>query len=331
MRHNLSDMPTDTSNNTQIVIHRQPKAQGKVAVFGIVRNEMYLLPHLLEHYRRLDVKDFWFHDDQSDDGTFEFLMRQPDVGVTRSQTRFGDKVDDKIFGYRVKNIIPRGLLRNRWVATLDADEFMVLPPGIDTLPQLALALERNNLIVARALMMDFFPQTLESLRSARMEQTPFELCPFFDPWERLVWPDNMFNVTGISVADGVRPRILKELLDRRTRFPEFMKDYKFANVNKTPIAFWNEGMHAFSAHRTSVAPSDKVQLILAHFKFYPGHEARTDEAVVAGVHWKSASEYHILKAANEQLMTWPLQGPRTQRFTGKDDLAKTGLLYSRLE
>lgn len=313
----------------EIKLHSKPKTQGKVAVFGIVRNEMYFLPHLLEHYRRLDVKDFWFHDDQSDDGTFEFLMSQPDVGVTRSNMRFGDMIGDKKFDVLAKTIIPQNLLRNRWVATIDSDEFMVLPPGIDTLPQLTESLERNNLLVARALMMDFFPETLRSLRDADTQRTPFELCPYFDPWERLVWPDQHFNVTDISVVDGVRPRILKELLQRNTPFPEFMKDYKIANVNKTPIAFWNENMVAFSSHRTSVAPSDKVQLILAHFKFYPGHEARTDAAVVTGVHWKSASEYHILKAANERLMDWPLRGPRTQQFRGKDDLAQTGLLYTR--
>ena len=323
-------MAPENSRPFELVVHRQPETRGKVAVFGIVRNERYLLPHFLEHYRRLGVRDFWLHDDMSDDGTFEYLLAQPDCGVTRSNLRFGDMFDDKVFGHRVKTIIPRKLLMGRWVATLDADEFMLLPPGFDTLAQLAGAMERNGLAVARALMMDFFPETLRSLRTAPMEASPFELNPYFDPWKVLVWPDQMPNVTKISVTDGVRPRMLKELL-RRGAFGENMKGYRYANLNKSPLAFWSADMHSLGAHRMSVLPSDKLQLVLAHFKFYPGHEARTEEAVREGVHWNGASEYHLLQAANELLMDWPLQGPVTQRFTGKDMLVKAGLLYSRLE
>ena len=324
-------MAPEISTPLELVVHRQPEARGKVAVFGIIRNEQYLLPHFLAHYRQLGVKDFWFHDDMSDDGTFEYLMAQPDCGVTRSNLRFGDMFDDNIFGRRVKTLVPRKLLMGRWVATLDADEFMLLPPGFDTLPQLASAMERNGLKVARALMMDFFPETLRSLRTARMEANPFELNPYFDPWKLLVWPDQMPNVTKISVTDGVRPRILEELLRRNGASGVNMKDYRYANVNKTPLAFWSGDLHALGAHRMSVLPSDRLQLVLAHFKFYPGHEARTDEAVREGVHWNGASEYHLLKAANDLLMDWPLQGPVTQRFAGKDALLKVGLLFSRIE
>ena len=36
--------------------------------------------------------EFWFHDDPSDDDTYDDLMAQPDCGATQSKLRFGDRV-----------------------------------------------------------------------------------------------------------------------------------------------------------------------------------------------------------------------------------------------
>ena len=202
---------TEDSVDTHLRVRKKPASRGRVAAFGIVRNEMYFLPHLLDHYRRLGMHEFWFHDDQSEDGTFDYLMAQPDCGVTQSTLRFGDKVGPRTWGAAIKDAVPRHLLMNRWVLTIDADEFLILPPGIDTVEQLASQLERNGLQVARAVMVDFFPGKLRDLSDARHEAGPFELCPYFDVWKTLVWPDGMSHATTIDTYSAVRPRIVRHL------------------------------------------------------------------------------------------------------------------------
>jgi hypothetical protein len=320
-----------TDPKSTLFLKKKPSAKGEVAVFCMVRNEEYFLPHLLAHYRKLGIKEFWFLDDRSDDGTRAFLMAQPDCGVIECGLTFGDKINGRPFGAAVKTIVPRTLLLNRWVLTIDADEFLVLPPPFETVPQLAKALKANGLQVARALMMDFFPPTLRELEQAPMSADPFALCPLFDPWRLLDWPDQADNVAQISVIDAIRPRMMERLLAIGAELGNLAQTYRYANVNKAPLLFWRKETHTISAHRVSVPPSDRVQLVLAHFKFYPGHQRRIADAVSTNVHWRNSSEYRFLEIAVRELADWPLKGPVSRPYRSREDLVKTGLLYSRLD
>lgn len=52
-----------------------------VPLFCVQRNEMIKLPAFLEYYRNLGITKFIFIDNNSDDGSFEFLIEQPDCYV----------------------------------------------------------------------------------------------------------------------------------------------------------------------------------------------------------------------------------------------------------
>ncbi len=191
-------------------------------MFSVVRNEMYFLPHFLQHYRTLGVRDFWFLDDRSEDGTREFLLAQSDCGVMPSRFSWQESVR---------------------------------------------------------------PRMLAKLRSA----TP--------------------------------PSV--ELLD-------VLKSYKTANVNKMPLLFWQGDTQMLSAHRSSELPSDRVTLVLAHFKFYPGYKARIADALATKAYGASSLEYRFLDVATRELENWPLLGPRSCPFSSPADLEDAGLLVSHL-
>ena len=54
-------------------------------------------------------------------------------------------------------------LAGKWVLIVDADEFLVLPPGIARVGELTARMDRHGVRAARALMLDFFPQSLDLL------------------------------------------------------------------------------------------------------------------------------------------------------------------------
>ena len=58
-------------------------------VLAVVRNEMLRLPYLLSHYRRLGFDHFIFVDNDSTDGTGEYLAGQPDCFVYFTKESFG--------------------------------------------------------------------------------------------------------------------------------------------------------------------------------------------------------------------------------------------------
>jgi hypothetical protein len=302
-------------------------------LFAIVRNEMYFLPHLLSHYRALGIEEFVFLDDRSDDGSFEFLMAQHDCTVLTANVSFGDRVgpQNRRFGTAVRTIVPRQLLRHRWVLTVDADEFMVLPPGFETVQQLAGALERNGLPSARALMLDFFPATLAELEAVPRGTGPFDACPFFDAYTSVDWPGGTNDPKRAYLTESVRPRMLAELQRRGTPLGNLLDDYGHASLHKVPLLFWGDETRVNTTHHADRPPTDRIQLALAHFKFYPGYAARIADALASKAHWLNSSEYRFLDIAMRELQGWPLQGPRSRRYEGPQQLVEAGLLYSRLD
>ena len=52
-------------------------------LFSTVRNEKIRLPYFLRYYRDLGINHFFFVDNDSDDGTREYLAEQADVSLWR--------------------------------------------------------------------------------------------------------------------------------------------------------------------------------------------------------------------------------------------------------
>ena len=52
-----------------------------VLLFSVIRNERPRLPFFLDYYRKLGVEHFCFIDNQSNDGTADYLKSQEDVSL----------------------------------------------------------------------------------------------------------------------------------------------------------------------------------------------------------------------------------------------------------
>ncbi|HSH90004.1 MAG TPA: glycosyltransferase family 2 protein [Ramlibacter sp.] len=316
---------------TNFTLLKRPKDSSGVAAFSVVRNEMYFLPHLLRHYRALGISDFWFLDDRSTDGTREYLLQQADCGVLQADRAFGEMVGDQRFGIVARTLVPQAFLRNRWVLTLDADEFLVLPSQHALIEDLAKALDAAGLRSARALMLDFFPLTLRDIPESDDGRGPFELCRHFDAFSVVDWPSGKHSPAALSRAEGVRPRMLKRLMQLKIPLGDLVTEYGFANMNKVPLNFWSEGTKMVTAHRSTEAPSDQVQLVLAHFKFFPGYRARIADALSTKAYWQQSIEYRFLDIAVRSFANTDLRGPRSRQFTSAGDLEAAGMLFSQLK
>ena len=124
--------------------------------------------------------------------------------------------------------------------------------------------------------------------------------------------------------------MLARLLDASHDMRSLLKSYRFPVPFKVPLLFWEADTQMTSAHRANVLPSDRVQLALAHFKFYPGYRERIADALRTNAYWQDSTEYRFLDLAVRALADWPLPGPRSRRFRSAEDLEQAGLLFSRL-
>ena len=245
-----------------------------VAVVSVVRNERVILPHFLDHYRKLGVPAFLIADNLSDDGTLEYLIEQPDVALFSVAGQFRSTNQ----GTDWKRALMGQVRLNRWTLVADADEFLLLPEGT-SLPQHIEALpEAVN--AQRVLMQDMYaPGTLAQ---ADFSQTPpFEAAPLSDPEPFLrnsIWRGPFSN--GETLTSALRHRLMPG-----SRADAFV-------AQKTPLLRYLPWMQlSTSLHYASEVNQAADDLIFAHFKYNAGFATKAASEVKRGQYWNNAEEY----------------------------------------
>lgn len=299
------------------------------AVFSMVRNETYLLPHFLAHYRALGVENFVFYDDGSTDGTVDLLAQEPDCTIMASDRAFREPMaDGRSFQLHAKTAIPDSMGASRWMLVVDADEFLQLPPGYASLRPLYADLERWGYRCVLASMVDFYPERLADRNQPR-EQSPFVTSPYFDierPFLR-----SARNPRPVKREKGVRARLFAMLQERDPAAcarltAEF--GYEITTLWKVPLIRTRSGVTLESVHNVSVQPPMDVELALAHFKFGPDLDARIAGALLSRNYWGASMEYEFLKAAIDTLSTESLIFPGSARYEGPGSLHAAGLCFA---
>jgi hypothetical protein len=318
----------DKQLNLTMVKSANLRPHGPV-VFSVMRDEDYFLPFFFDHYRKLGVDGFLIYDDRSGAPTLDFLNAQPDCAIVRSEHAFGDsftpegEVYDRRLPHVLKESVPEGLLRDRWVLTVDADEFLVLPSEFRDLPQLIETLERLGRPYLTAPMVDFYGETLAA-RNYPRDLNPFDANPYFDCGPYYFWNG---DPTPTPLNGGVRHKLLRRLFQAH---PKLMSQihglWDPMIVWKSPLLKHGVGVVRSGDHRLNIAPSPGVEGVLAHFKFYPDLDAKIAMALKERQYVSGSLQYRILKTAidlmgEESLVTW-----ETCRYEGPASLEAAQLM-----
>jgi hypothetical protein len=324
----------DAENLTLNIVKPLAVTPSGPAVFAIVKDENYFLPFFFDYYRSLGVELFLIYDDRSGPATVDYLMTQADCAILRSGSAFGDTFGEDEFGvprrlpHILKERVPETFLPGRWVLTVDADEFLVLPSGCQDLPEFIGSLERIGQLYATAPMIDFYGETLDH-RNYPRNLDPFAGSPYFDVgpyyyWTGAVWP---FRLSG-----GIRLRLLRMLCEQHIDRIAGIFGAPLPALGKTwkvPLLKHGWGVVRRGDHEVSVAPrATDLSPALAHFKFYPELDAKIDNALREKQYYAGSVEYTFLKAAIELFGGDNLVGPETRRFDGPQSLEQAGLLTS---
>lgn len=226
-----------------------------------VRNEMVRLPHFLEHYRTLGVNHFLFVDNDSSDGTRDFLAGQSDVSLWTTQSSY--KLSR--FGVDWLTWLQFRHAHEHWCLVLDADEILIYPHH-DTRPLKALVgwLEQNGRRSFGALMLDMYPKGPLKSYTYRPGDDPFDTLCWFDGGNYMVRkkPD----LQNLWIQGGVRARMF--FADRPRRAP---------TMGKTPLVKWHR-RYAYVSSAHSLLPrrlnhvydedgGERTSGILLHTKF----------------------------------------------------------------
>ncbi|MEP4249951.1 glycosyltransferase family 2 protein [Tateyamaria sp.] len=270
-------------NGTNLLELVSPEAKLKklnaepLAAVACVRNEMFMLPHFLAHYRKLGVKAFLISDNCSDDGTLEYLLEQPDVVTFSADTNYGESQ----YGVAWQMTLIANLRVGRWSLIVDADELLVYPNWKRTsLPKLLGGKTFKDADAARIYMLDMYPQGPLS-EADFASGDPFKEAGFVDqvPFLRESVGRGPFSNSD-TVTSALRHRLLP------WSRPELFVAQKYALLKYQPWMRPSAGFHYVG----DIKPSE-TELIFAHFKYTAQFRQKALDEVTRGQHFNNAEEY----------------------------------------
>ena len=270
---------TAVANRTQAIQKRQ------VLLFCCLRNERVRLPYFLKYYRDLGVDHFLFVDNDSDDGSREFLADQLDVSVWHSAASY------KGARYGIDWI--NGLLarygHDHWCLTVDTDEFLVYP-FCDTRPLAALCdwLDASEVRSFGAMMLDMYPRGAIDAQPYVEGRDPFEIACWFDAVNYTISRNARFG--NLWIQGGPRARSFFANTPRAA-----------PALNKTPLVRWHRA-YVYESSTHMLLPrglnrvydqwgGEKASGYLLHAKFLDTLTHKAEEEAQRGQHYAQSAEY----------------------------------------
>src|SRR6056297_60807 len=274
------------SRSLRVVADRTDAIQpNDVLCFCTLRNERPRLKFFLTYYRERGISHFLFVDNDSDDGTREYLAEQPDCSVW---TTF-DSYKRARFGMDWLNRLLRLYGHGHWCLTVDPDEFLVYPFS-DTRPIPALTdwLESSSIKSFGAMLLDMYPKGQITAQPYQEGTNPFEIACWFDAGN-YAYKRN-WEYGNLWIQGGPRARAF--FPDRPARAPA---------LNKIPLVQWRKH-YTYVSSTHMLLPrglnlvydewgGEKASGVLLHAKFIDTFTAKAREELERKQHYSASVEY----------------------------------------
>ncbi|WP_435140108.1 glycosyltransferase family 2 protein [Pseudopelagicola sp. nBUS_19] len=254
-------------------------------LFSTQRNEQVRLPFFLQYYREKGVSHFLIVDNDSSDGSMEYLAEQPDVSVWH--TRHSYKKSK--YGVDWLNWLQLRYAHGHWCMVVDPDEFFIYP-FCDTRPITALTdwLDASSIRSFSAMLLDMYPRGPITDHPYREGQNPFDIACWFDAGNYTMTKNPDYG--NLWIQGGPRSRVF---------FPE--NPEMAPALNKIPLVKWNR-QYAYASSTHMLLPrglnqvydewgGEKASGLLLHAKFLDTFTAKAEEELERHQHYSASAEY----------------------------------------
>lgn len=262
--------------------------------FVTLRNEKIRLPYFLKYYRDRGVAHFVFVDNDSTDGTREYLAAQADCSVWTTPASY----KRSRFGMDWINALLREYGHGHWCVVVDPDEFFVYP-FCDTRPIPALTdwLESSSIKSFGAMLLDMYPKGPITAQPYNEGQDPFEIACWFDSGNYMI--ERNWNFGNLWIQGGPRARLF--FPDNPERAPA---------LNKIPLVKWDKS-YTFASSTHMLLPrglnlvydewgGEKASGVLMHAKFLDTFTVKAEEELARKQHYAASHEYKAYAAGLQQ-------------------------------
>lgn len=260
-------------------------AKGDVLLFSTLRNERVRLPYFLKYYRDLGIDHFLVVDNDSSDGSREYLLGQPDISLWHTTASY----KRSRFGVDWLNWLQGRYGHGHWTLVVDVDEFFIYP-FCDTRPIRALTdwLDASAIRSFGAMLLDMYPKGRIDEHEYAEGQNPFEIAAWFDSGNYMISRNGRFR--NLWIQGGPRARVF--FADAPANAPA---------LNKIPLVKWHR-KYAYVSSTHMLLPrglnlvydewgGEKASGCLLHAKFLNTFVEKSAEEMERRQHYAASREY----------------------------------------
>jgi len=256
-----------------------------IMVFSTLRNEKVRLPYFLDYYRKMGVGHFVIVDNDSTDGSLDYLCGQSDVSVWHTKASY----KRARFGVDWLNWLQRKHAHGHWTLVVDPDEFLVYP-FCDTRPLRALTdwLDASSIKSFSAMLLDMYPKGRLDEQPYEEGRDPIEIASWFDSGNYTMRKNKKFG--NLWIQGGPRSRVF--FGDEPAKAPA---------LNKIPLVKWDR-KYTYVSSTHMLLPrglnqvydewgGEKASGVLLHAKFIDTFTLKAAEELARSQHYSASVEY----------------------------------------
>ncbi|MGD1880913.1 MAG: glycosyltransferase family 2 protein [Paracoccaceae bacterium] len=256
-----------------------------ILLIGTIRNEAIRLPYFFDYYRDRGVNHFLIVDNDSTDGTAEFLAQQPDTSVWHSSVSY----QRATYGVDWTNALLRKYAGGHWILAVDPDEFFIYP-FCDTRSIRALTdwLDNSAIRSFGAMLLDVYPKGRIDAVPYRSGQDPLEIACWFDSGNYTIKRNPTYG--NLWIQGGPRARAFfseaPEKAPALNKIPLVKWDRRFAYVQSTHMLLPRGLNQVYDEWG-----GEKASGVLMHTKFLSTFTEKADEELIRREHYGQSIEY----------------------------------------
>ncbi len=241
-----------------------------ICLFCVERNEILCLPFLLKYYRKIGITRFFFVDNNSNDGSIEFLLKNPDCHIfwtNNSHSEAGGGMN------WINHLIDTYITENQWYIVADADEFLIYPNYESVkIDKLIEYLNQYKYEAVSSFMIDMFPKNLKQQLDIKSGDNLLKSCPYFYNHYEFY---HSIESSYLSVFGGIFAYLLP-----------YQKDWLYKTL------LMKKGIKPITSnHRTTSAKVADITSALFHFKFKGNFELTAQQEAKRKIHNNGGLRY----------------------------------------
>ena len=255
--------------NSEITILKNIEIKNDdIIAICVEKNDLIRLKKFIEHHRKLGINKFIILDNDSNDGTIEWLLNQSDIAVLQTMQKYGS-----INRVAWINRIIAYYGDERWYFVADSDELLVYNDCENIKIQDVVSYcNKNKITKARALMVDMYAKP-DYYISNNFDKY-YDNCIYFDK-DSYHLDEREFY---INICGGPRERVF-DMIPCLTKYPLFY--FKNSDIHSRS--------HFFYPYKENF--NSDIILVLKHYKFLPGEKEKYRIIAKEGNYYKSSWAY----------------------------------------